>query len=100
MTKRFDRDVRGGKLHMQSLGSMAYFDYRQPASYWYEQAIRVMRRLGLSRTDVEQQVLRAFFNVVGRNCDDHVKNIAFLMDRRGEWSLARLRGFVRAESRG
>ncbi len=30
----------------------------------------------------------AFFNVVGRNCDDHVKNIAFLMNRRGEWSLS------------
>ena len=73
---------------MQSLGALAHFDYRQPASYSYEQAIRVIRRLGLSRVDVEQQVLRAFFNVVGRNCDDHVKNIAFLMDRRGEWSLS------------
>ncbi len=25
---------------------------------------------------------------MGRNCNDHVKNIAFLMNRRGEWSLA------------
>ncbi len=37
---------------------------------------------------MDQQVLRAMFNVVGRNCDDHVKNIAFLMDRRGEWRLS------------
>ena len=88
MTKRFDRTAKGGKLHMQSLGAMAHYDYRQPASYSYEQAIQVCRRLSLSRQDVEQQVLRAFFNVVGRNCDDHVKNIAFLMSRRGEWSLA------------
>lgn len=88
MTKRFDRTARGGKLHMQSLGALAHFDYRQPASYSYEQAIRVIQRLGLSRKDAEQQVLRAFFNVVGRNCDDHVKNIAFLMNRRGEWSLS------------
>ena len=28
------------------------------------------------------------FNVVARNQDDHVKNIAFLMDRDGAWSLA------------
>jgi len=28
------------------------------------------------------------FNVVARNQDDHVKNIAFLMDREGAWSLA------------
>ena len=88
MTKRFDRTEQGGKLHMQSLGAMAHFDYRQPASYSYEQAIQVIQRLGLSRKDMQQQVLRAFFNVVGRNCDDHVKNIAFLMDRRGEWSLS------------
>jgi serine/threonine-protein kinase HipA len=88
MTRRFDRTAQGGKLHMQSLGALAHFDYRQSASYSYEQAIGVIKRLGLPRKDVEQQVLRAFFNAVGRNCDDHVKNIAFLMDRRGEWSLS------------
>lgn len=88
MTKRFDRTARGGKLHMQSLGALAHFDYRQPASYSYEQAIQVIQRLGLPRKDAKQQVLRAFFNVVGRNCDDHVKNIAFLMNRRGERSLS------------
>jgi serine/threonine-protein kinase HipA len=88
MTRRFDRTAWGGKLHLQSLGALAHFDYRQPASYSYEQAIQVIQRLALSRKDAEQQVLRAFFNVVGRNCDDHVKNIAFLMNRRGEWSLS------------
>ena len=73
---------------MQSLGAIAHYDYNQPASYSYEQAIQVIRRLGLARTDMEQQVLRAIFNVVGRNSDDHVKNIAFLMNRRGEWRLS------------
>jgi serine/threonine-protein kinase HipA len=28
------------------------------------------------------------FNIVARNQDDHVKNIAFLMNQQGEWSLA------------
>ena len=28
------------------------------------------------------------FNVVARNQDDHVKNIAFLMNRDGSWELA------------
>ncbi len=88
MTKRFDRSDSGRKLHMQSLGAIAHFDYRQPASYSYEQAIQVILRLGLSRRDMEQQVLRAFFNIAARNCDDHVKNIAFLMNRKGEWRLA------------
>jgi len=88
MAKRFDRSVKGRKLHMQSLGAIAHYDYKQPASYSYEQAIQVVRRLGLSRKDMHQQVLRAIFNVVSRNCDDHVKNIAFLMNRRGEWCLS------------
>jgi serine/threonine-protein kinase HipA len=88
MTKRFDRITKGGKRHMQTLGAIAHYDYNQPASYSYEQAIQVMKRLKLPREDLEQQVMRAFFNVVSRNQDDHVKNIAFLMNRRGEWSLS------------
>jgi serine/threonine-protein kinase HipA len=88
MTKRFDRSTKGGKRHMQSLGAIAHYDFKQPASYSYEQAVQVIRRLGLPRKDMDQQILRAIFNVVGRNCDDHVKNIAFLMNRRGEWRLS------------
>lgn len=88
MTKRFDRTATGVKLHMQSLGAIAHYDYNQPASYSYEQAIQVIRRLGLPREDLDQQVLRAIFNVVGRNPDDHVKNIAFLMNRRGKYRLS------------
>ena len=88
MTRRFDRTTRGGKRHMQSLGAIAHYDYNQPASYSYEQAIQVMKRLELPREDLEQQVLRAFFNVIARNQDDHVKNISFLMNRRGQWRLA------------
>jgi len=88
MTKRYDRLGSGGKLHKQSLGAMAHFDFNQPASYSYEQALQVIKRLELPREDLEQQVLRAYFNVVARNQDDHVKNIAFLMDRSGNWRLS------------
>ncbi|MBI9046439.1 MAG: type II toxin-antitoxin system HipA family toxin [Anaerolineaceae bacterium] len=88
MTKRFDRYGSSGKYHMQSLGALAHFDYNQPASYSYEQSLQTMKRLGLSREELEQQVLRAIFNVVGRNQDDHVKNIAFLMNRKGAWRLS------------
>ena len=88
MTKRFDRTSKGQKRHMQTLGAIAHYDYNQSASYSYEQAIQVMKRLNLPREELEQQVLRAFFNVIARNQDDHVKNIAFLMNRRGQWSLS------------
>jgi serine/threonine-protein kinase HipA len=37
---------------------------------------------------IEEQFRRMLFNVVARNQDDHVKNIAFLMNKEGEWTLA------------
>jgi serine/threonine-protein kinase HipA len=88
MTRRFDRTAEGDKLHMQSLAGLAHLDYRQPGAHSYEQAFQVIRRLGLPRRVIEQQFLRMVFNVVARNQDDHVKNIAFLMDRDGHWSLS------------
>ena len=88
MTRRFDRDHAGNKLHMQSLGALAHFDYNEPGSYSYEQAFLVMRQLQLPMQALEEQYRRMVFNLIARNQDDHVKNIAFLMDRDGQWSLS------------
>ena len=88
MTQRFDRKADGGKLHMQSLGALMHYDFNRASAYSYEQAIQAIRLLRLPMSDVEQQVRRAFFNVIARNQDDHVKNIAFLMDKSGAWRLS------------
>lgn len=88
MTKRFDRLDGGGKLHMQSLCGMAHYDFNQAGAYGYEQALQVIRQLGLPMSAIEEQFRRMVFNIVARNQDDHVKNIAFLMDRLGHWSLS------------
>jgi serine/threonine-protein kinase HipA len=88
MTKRFDRTNNGEKLHMLSLGAMRHFDYNQAGAYAYEQAIETIQLLALPIEDIEQQVRRTFFNILARNHDDHVKNIAFLMDKRGQWRLS------------
>ncbi len=88
MTQRFDRPVSGGKLHMQSLGAMMHYDFNMAGAYAYEQSIILMRRLRMPMSDIEQQVRRTFFNVLARNQDDHVKNIAFLMNREGQWRLS------------
>lgn len=37
-----------------------------------------MQRLQLPQEDIEQRYLRMIFNVIARNQDDHVKNIALL----------------------
>ncbi|MBT7310797.1 HipA domain-containing protein, partial [bacterium] len=53
-----------------------------------EQLFMVMGKIGLSVAEKEQQYKRMMFNVIARNQDDHVKNIAFLMDKSGRWSLS------------
>ena len=88
ITRRFDRTDTGRKIHMQSLGALAHYDFNQPGAYSYEQALRVIDRLGLGKDAAEEQFRRMAFNIAARNQDDHVKNIAFLMDRAGRWRLS------------
>jgi serine/threonine-protein kinase HipA len=88
MTRRFDRTDDGRKLHMLSLGALAHLDFNAPGAHGYEQALLAIRRLGLSMDAVEEQFRRMVFNVLARNQDDHVKNIAFLMNQSGQWELS------------
>jgi serine/threonine-protein kinase HipA len=88
MTRRFDRGPAGEKFHMQSLCAMGHFDFNQAGAYSYEQAFQIARRLNLPQPDLTELYRRALFNILARNQDDHTKNIAFIMDRRGGWRLA------------
>jgi serine/threonine-protein kinase HipA len=91
MTKRFDRITVNGhnqKLHMQTLAALCHYDFNQAGAYSYEQALKVIRQLGLPMSSVEEQFRRMVFNIVARNQDDHVKNIAFLMDKNWQWTLS------------
>ena len=88
MTRRFDRADHNTKLHMQTLCGLCHFDYNDPLAYSYEQAFQAMRSLRLPYPDAEQLYRRMVFNVMGLNNDDHTKNISFLMDNSGQWSLA------------
>jgi serine/threonine-protein kinase HipA len=73
---------------MQSLGAIAHLDFNMAGVHSYEEALLTIRRLGLPHDAVEQQFRRMVFNIVARNQDDHVKNIAFLMDKSGQWTLS------------
>ena len=81
LIKRFDR-VDGEKVHMQSLRAM------NGETNSYEDAFGVISILQLDYEDKEQLFKRMVFNVLGGNIDDHDKNISFLMDKSGKWSLA------------
>lgn len=92
MTKRFDRimldDGSIDKVHMQTLGALLHRDYNEPGTLSYEETVQAMIEINLKRDDILQFYRRMVFNVMSRNQDDHVKNISFLMNRRGEWSLS------------
>lgn len=88
MTRRFDRGDKGEKIHMQSFCAMRHFDFNEVNSFAYEQLFETARMLNLPYPQHEQIFRRMIFNVLSRNCDDHTKNFAFLMDKNGKWSLA------------
>lgn len=88
MTRRFDREHGKGKLHIQSFCAMAHYDFNDVTGYSYEQLFETMRSMLLPYTDAEQLYRRMVFNVMARNCDDHTKNFAFIMDKSGTWKLA------------
>ena len=87
MTKRFDRE-NGKKIHMQTLASLAHYDYNIPRLCSYETYADYAKRLGFGLSEIKQIYRRMVFSVLACNCDDHVKNFSFLMDRRGTWSLS------------
>lgn len=88
LTRRFDRTDNGDKLHMQTLGALGHFDYNNAGAYSYEQAFLIMQELELPMDDKEELFRRMVFNICACNQDDHVKNISFLMDKKGIWRLA------------
>lgn len=87
MVRRFDR-AGGKKLHLHSLGGLEHADYNAPGTYSYEQFLRIVLEMKLGYPALEQAFRRVCFNIMAVNQDDHVKNIAFLMDEAGQWRLA------------
>lgn len=87
MTRRFDRHGNR-KIHMQTLCAMDHLDYKQKGTHDYSQLFMVIGRLGLDYAAKEEAFRRMVFNILAANCDDHTKNISFLLEQGGAWELA------------
>lgn len=87
MTQRFDRDGNK-KHHLQTLCAMAHMDYKQKATHDYNQLFLTMQRIGLDYPSLEEAFRRMAFNVMTANCDDHTKNISFILSEEERWALA------------
>jgi len=88
LTKRFDRNQEGEKIHVHSLCGILGLDYNEIGKYSYEQYFIAARKLGLGQDTLEEIFKRMVFNVLVHNCDDHTKNFSFMMDQDGSWSLS------------
>lgn len=87
MTKRFDRDG-SRKHHVHSLCGLLHLDFNTPYAHGYEQYLRAVLEMKLGAKALEQAWLRCAFNVAAVNCDDHTKNLAFILEESGQWRLS------------
>ena len=85
-TKRFDRKPNGGKLHVISLSALMNLDYHLPSAD-YGHLFWSCSELTHSVKELWKVFRLMAFNLIIGNCDDHVKNFAFI-HRDGVWQLA------------
>jgi len=88
MTRRFDREPGNDKIHVQSFHALRHYDFNDVTSYSYEQLFETLRLLRLPYPYAEQLFRRMVFNVIARNCDDHTRNFAFLLNKDKGWALS------------
>ena len=91
--RRFDRGPGGGpqadnrRYHVHTLGNLIQSNFRIPSAD-YGDLLKVANVLTRNHQDVLRAFRRMAFNVLAHNRDDHVKNVAFLLDdTTGDWSL-------------
>ena len=88
MTRRFDRAQGNIRHHLQTLCAMNHLDYKKKGTNSYEQLFVTMAKLSLPYEQKEEAYRRMVFNVVGKNCDDHTKNMSFRLRQGQQWELA------------
>lgn len=85
-TKRFDR-IGNDRLHMHSAAGLTHDNFRR-SNLDYGHIIDLAYTLEQSAHARKKGLRLAAFNVYSHNRDDHSKNISWLMDDSGHWTLA------------
>ena len=88
MTRRFDRNAEGKRLHFTSAMSMlGYADGQTDGCSYLEIAEWISRYSAQASADLLQMWRRIVFNIAISNCDDHLRNHGFLLTEKG-WRLS------------
>lgn len=90
LTKRFDRDAKGNRIHFASALTMLSYmdgeDHSESASY-LELANFLIRNGANVNEDLEELWKRIVFSICVSNTDDHLRNHGFILSKHG-WSLS------------
>lgn len=90
LSKRFDRDVSGARIHFASAMTMLEMtdgaDYSTGASYLSLVEFILANGADVDR-NLEELWRRIVFNIAVSNCDDHLRNHGFILTERG-WVLS------------
>ena len=97
--QRFDRAPGGRRLHLHSAAGLLHADFRV-AGDEYSVLFRLAAALLRDAAAARELFLRACLNVLLHNRDDHLKNVSFLMDDEGRWTLAPFYDFTFADGPG
>ncbi len=84
--KRFDRKGNH-RFHAHTFGNLIHSNHMIP-SQDYDHLFKVILNLTRNHQDLIHGFRQMVFNILANNRDDHVKNFAFIMDRKREWSLS------------
>ena len=75
------------RVPTHSLAGLLHTDFRMP-SVDYTTYLRATRLLTRDEREVQKAFVRAVFNVIFNNRDDHAKNFAWRLGRDRRWRLA------------
>jgi len=85
--KRFDR-IGKDKLHQATVSGLQHLSHIETNNFSYENLLVMTQQLTKDMRQVQDMYKRMVLNIVGANCDDHLKNTSFIMDAHGEWNLS------------
>ncbi|MBI5531588.1 MAG: HipA domain-containing protein [Deltaproteobacteria bacterium] len=87
LSRRFDRTDAGERIHLASAMTMLERSDGEEGASYLDLAGVVMQQGAHPARDLEQLWRRIVFFICISNVDDHLRNHAFLLEKRG-WSLA------------
>lgn len=88
LVKRFDRNDNDEKIHMATASGLMNIDISILKATSYEHLFMLTRNICKSQEDIEELFKRMVLNILIFNFDDHAKNFAYLMDKKGNWKIS------------